>query len=227
MSRRHAFTLIELLVVIAIIALLVTLLVPSLFQAKALAKKAFCLSNLHSIGLAAMTYAAEHNGIIPRGNDLIWMDAFLPYVGSEEIVEDYRDVKIFRCPSYPIKEQTICYVDNAWSFTGADDTEGFEVVQPTSLSTFDRPGSTIYLADNDAGWWRPIIVDPNDPDISRQDIWHTGHLPDSTSTDIAYGRRVSPDRHFDGCNCMYIDGHSDWVRAEDMTVDMWRDNWRR
>jgi len=148
---RQGFTLIELLVVIAIIALLVTILLPSLMQAKALAKQTYCLNSLHSIGLAAMTYAAEYNAAVPWGNDLIWFQAFLIYVGSEGDVSDYRDVKIYRCPNYPDKEQTVCYVDNAWTFTGANDTQGTEILQPTSLMSFDRPGATIYLADNDHG----------------------------------------------------------------------------
>ena len=61
---RGAFTLIELLVVIAIIALLVSIVVPSLTQAKKLAHKSVCLSNLHGIGAAAMQAALTLAGYI-------------------------------------------------------------------------------------------------------------------------------------------------------------------
>ena len=53
------FTLIELLVVIAIIALLVTMLVPSLQSAKEQARLTICQSNLRNIGLALHTYLAD------------------------------------------------------------------------------------------------------------------------------------------------------------------------
>ena len=224
-GERNGFTLIELLTVVAIISLLVSILLPSLSQAKRLARKTVCLNHLHGVGLAAMMYAAEYDGFIPRGNDLIWFNAFLPYVGSDEDVQDYTDVKIYRCPGHPVAEQTVCYVDSSWSFEGPDDRYGVEIGQPTSLDTFDRPGGAIYLADNEDGWWRQIITGPDDPNIDRQDVWNVGHLPTSTSTDITYGRRVARERHFDGCNGMFLDGHSDWVRADDMTVDMWRDHW--
>jgi len=60
-----AFTLIELLVVIAIIALLVSLLMPSLKQARELAKWAVCQSNTRLIALAATPYADDHDGWLP------------------------------------------------------------------------------------------------------------------------------------------------------------------
>jgi prepilin-type N-terminal cleavage/methylation domain-containing protein len=63
-TGRHSdgFTLIELLVVIAIIALLVSILLPSLTAAKALARQTQCLANLHALGRSAASYQAENDG---------------------------------------------------------------------------------------------------------------------------------------------------------------------
>ena len=67
-SRRHpsttGFTLIELLVVIAIIALLVSILLPSLKMAKDLAKQAACSAQLRGAGMAVAVWEIE-NGHIP------------------------------------------------------------------------------------------------------------------------------------------------------------------
>lgn len=59
---RHAFTLIELLVVIAIIAVLVSILLPALGQARATARGAVCLSQARSLGLAQRLYADDNKG---------------------------------------------------------------------------------------------------------------------------------------------------------------------
>jgi len=58
--RVRGFTLIELLVVIAIIALLISILLPSLSRARELSKRLVCGSNLKGIGTSCKVYANDH-----------------------------------------------------------------------------------------------------------------------------------------------------------------------
>ena len=65
--RKSGFTLIELLVVISIIALLLSILMPSLQKVKELAKQVLCLSNTRQIGSAIMVYAMDNNDLYVAG----------------------------------------------------------------------------------------------------------------------------------------------------------------
>jgi prepilin-type N-terminal cleavage/methylation domain-containing protein/prepilin-type processing-associated H-X9-DG protein len=67
MRKDHAFTLVELLVVIGIIALLVSMLLPALSQARKQAKLAQCGSNLRQLGIACQLYINENKGFYPMG----------------------------------------------------------------------------------------------------------------------------------------------------------------
>lgn len=88
-ARRHktcpaasAFTLIELLVVIAIIALLVSILLPSLARAKELGRKAVCQNNVRSLQLGNEIYQAEHKGFFVPGALLIAPSPDAPGAGG-------------------------------------------------------------------------------------------------------------------------------------------------
>ncbi|MEA2735619.1 MAG: hypothetical protein QOE14_2070 [Humisphaera sp.] len=64
-AARRAFTLVELLVVIGIIAVLISILLPSLARARKAAQTVACSANLRSILQATHIFAAQNNGLLP------------------------------------------------------------------------------------------------------------------------------------------------------------------
>ena len=115
--------------VIAIIALLMGILFPVLRKAREQGRDVVCRNNLRQIGLAANFYADHYGLYIPRsaewgGNIKPWFQLFMPFLAQKPIDDDYRNVEIFRCPSYPDKEQTVCYVVNGW---GGESNNGWRM----------------------------------------------------------------------------------------------------
>ena len=222
--NKPAFTLIELLVVIAIIAILMGILMPVLHKAREQARDAICRSNMKQIGTGAYLYAEDWNQYVPRAasGTTAWYQQFMKYLAQKAIGNDYRAIKIYRCSSYPNKEQTVCYVVNGWKFDNMTDQIGSETIAPSRLTSCRRPAETIYLVDNEDGPWRAIIRTATDDGVERCDVWNPGHMPMSTSTDIDKGRRVAHARHKQGCNTLWLDWHVEWKAAQNVTIDMWR-----
>ena len=131
---RRGFTLIELLVVVAIIAILISILLPSLNLARKQARQVQCNTNLRSLGQSAYFYADTFRGYVVRSEDpnarMDFAASLLPglgydgkilglYAGSAisdqtKLIAACSKFRQFQCPDFPIVEpskppQSVCY----------------------------------------------------------------------------------------------------------------------
>jgi prepilin-type N-terminal cleavage/methylation domain-containing protein/prepilin-type processing-associated H-X9-DG protein len=104
--KTQKFTLIELLVVIAIIAILASMLLPALGQAREKAKQISCTSNLKQLGNAFVFYRDDYNGFFPSKQTAKEPEyAWHGFVGTYIIGKvpqwggTSSNLFIFRCPS--------------------------------------------------------------------------------------------------------------------------------
>jgi prepilin-type N-terminal cleavage/methylation domain-containing protein/prepilin-type processing-associated H-X9-DG protein len=127
MKKQH-FTLIELLVVISIIAILASMLMPSLSKAREKARSITCLNNLKQMGLYTTMYAGDNDDLLPVGNataayySMRWHAAIAQMMGLPSANTDKTSYLVdtrmgiancqFVCPSAALPSQAYMYGAN-------------------------------------------------------------------------------------------------------------------
>jgi prepilin-type N-terminal cleavage/methylation domain-containing protein len=211
MRRSKGFTLIELLVVIAIIAILVSILLPSIAKARELARRAVCKTNLKGFVNAFVIYQDVFGEYPSLGNDSqgYSSDADGPFDSIEEMASEDKKCNIqplYLLHTYSGMElgQFGCPSDQ--DFTSVRDDDAYD---PDKVGFADWHNVS-YACQMNTDHWRQVDVAMNRK-VADTGIWMIGDRPREDSDKDADGNETRLDRGSeahgeDGCQYLSYNG---------------------
>lgn len=187
--KRSGFTLVELLVVIGIIAVLISILLPTLAKARQQAQTVKCLANLQQIGHAILLYGQEQKGYILPG----WIG---PPNGNVRGVENYATLlcglKYLPAPTavdWPVGSPAEANVYDSVFRCPSGEEKLHEDTDPMPTSSTDERGGWAWRRESTvsgAGWLNSGLI---------VDSWYCLNMNDAVITDTT-GGNVSIPRRF-------------------------------
>ncbi len=209
-----AFTLIELLVVIAIIAILASMLLPTLARAKEKGRQARCLSNQRQVGLALMLYEGDFQKLPPSASQVFdfmnpkaagWRNNCLYVISSYLQGEAKKSSQVYTCPTAKKAE--------------------IPSIQPTELSSASYLPNAVVMDLPSS-----LVRSPSEIIFMQESLWLVSFtaLRPAVGTDFGLGgpgqftywhdgRTVSKELystlHSQGANLTFVDGHAEYRKA--------------
>ena len=207
-SNHKGFTLIELLIVIAIIAILAAILFPVFARARESARRASCQSNLKQLSLAIAQYTQDYDEKFPRWR---WNSTgSWGWTGWAVQLYTYtNNLQVLQCPSevnppngnngHTAGYSDYFYNDNVGKEAGAINLSQLDAAPLTILlgdSRSDNGANNTSGGAGSNGGGKAVAVDDWDPN-----------------------RVDTAERHLEGANYAFADGHVKWYQPEKITKD--------
>lgn len=205
LAPRRGFTLIELLVVIAIIAILASILFPVFSRARENARRTSCMSNMKQLGLGVVQYMQDSDSRFPgcevgaAGNGLYggWMfytnfaqDGTTNFDPAQGAIYPYlKSTGVYACPS--------------------DEAEQKDSYALNGLLT--KNGGAGYTS----GLKETIVQSPANTFMFVEEKFNVSTDDGFFLVDVNH----LSDRHFEGSNFAFCDGHAKYLRISEVKTD--------